>query len=839
MSRMADHLALPAPPTSLTIALALSGSKKSKNVVLWAIEKFASQQGNVDFRLIHVHPKITSVPTPMGNAIPISEVRDDVAAAYRQEVKWQAMEMIKPFEKICERKKVAAEIVMLEADDVAAALAEEINRHLVNRLVIGGSSRSFFSRKIDLCSTISSTVPSFCTVYVVSKGKLSSVRPSDSEGNATIKDDGSERTDSSSSSSGHTSAQNNESLDVMANTLESNSRALSLPVKRLQSVPMIIRYPSVPMETSSVGSDETRSMSLDAEEIKDVSSLNRSSTDTSRTVNWTPRLKDFEERKDAMSSSSSNREFGNVASRSSWTSMVTDTHSRVSQQASNMSDVLSEHSYTDNQVHLNYEIEKLRAELRHVQEMYAMAQTETMDASRKLTELSQRRLEEAIRLEELKLKEQDAQELAEKEKQKYEQARREAGSVRERAEREAAQRREAERKAARDAKEKEKLESALGASDLQYQHFTWEEIAAATSSFSEDLKIGMGAYGTVYKCNLHHTTAAVKVLHSAENALSKQFQQELEILSKIRHPHLLLLLGACPEQGCLVYEYMENGSLEDRLFQVNNSPPIPWFERVRIAWEVASALVFLHKSKPKPIIHRDLKPANILLDHNFVSKVGDVGLSTMVQIDPLSTKFTVYKHTSPVGTLCYIDPEYQRTGMISSKSDVYSFGMIILQLLTAKPAIALTHVVERAMSNNNEFLGILDQKAGNWPIEETRELTALALCCTELRRKDRPDLKDQILPALEGLRKVADKARNSLSSVPTQPPSHFICPLLKDVMNEPCVAADGYTYDRRAIEEWLEQKDTSPMTNSPFPSKNLLPNYTLYTAIMEWRSRLK
>ncbi|KAG7546248.1 UspA [Arabidopsis suecica] len=834
MSRSPDNLALPPPPPppppSRTVVVALSGSSKSKYVVTWALEKFAPE-GNVGFKLLHIHPMITSVPTPMGNAIPISEVRDDVVTAYRQEILWQSEEMLKPFTKLFVRKKVAVEVLVIESDNLAAAIAEEVTRDSIDRIVIGGSSRSFFSRKADMCSAISALMPNFCTVYVVSKGKLSCVRPSDSDGNATIRDDGSERTNSSSGSSGPTS----DSSDVMSSAHDSQSRALSLPVKRMQHFPTIAREASVPMETSSVGSDETRCMSLDAEEARDNSSINRSSTDT--TSRWTPRLRDYEERKEAMSSSSSNREYGNVGSRFSWTGMGVDTtHSRASQQASNMSDALSQQSYTDSQVNLNFEVEKLRAELRHVQEMYAVAQTETFDASRKLGELNQRRLEEAIKLEELKLKEYEARELAEKEKQNSEKARRDAENMRERAEREIAQRREAERKSARDTKEKEKLEGTLGSPQLQYQHFAWEEIMAATSSFSEELKIGMGAYGAVYKCNLHHTTAAVKVLHSAENRLSKQFQQELEILSKIRHPHLVLLLGACPEQGALVYEYMENGSLEDRLFQVNNSPPLPWFERFRIAWEVAAALVFLHKSKPKPIIHRDLKPANILLDHNFVSKVGDVGLSTMVQVDPLSTKFTIYKQTSPVGTLCYIDPEYQRTGIISSKSDVYSFGMIVLQLLTAKPAIALTHFVESAMDSNDEFLKILDQKAGNWPIEETRELTALALCCTELRGKDRPDLKDQILPALENLKKVAEKARNSHSGVSTQPPTHFICPLLKDVMNEPCVAADGYTYDRRAIEEWLEEHDTSPMTDSPLHSKNLLPNYTLYTAIMEWRS---
>ncbi|KAH0902228.1 hypothetical protein HID58_041731, partial [Brassica napus] len=829
MSRSPDTLALPPPPPTFpppshTIFVALSESRKNKNVVTWALEKFAPE-ANVGFKLLHIHPRITSVPTPMGNTIPISEVRDDVVAAYRQEVLWQAEDVLKPYKKMFERRKVAVEVHVIESDTVAAAIAEVVTRNSIERLVIGGSSRSFFSRRADMCSAISALVPNFCTVYVVSKGKLSCVRPSDSDGNATIRDDGSERTDSSN---GVSSA-----LDS-----QSQSRALSLPVRRFQHVQAIGRQASVPMDTSSVGSDDTRCMSMDAEEAKDVSSINRSSTDT--TSRWTPRLRDYEERKDAMSSSSSNREYGNAGGKFSWTGMVIDTtHSRASQQASNMSDNLTEHSYTDNQVNLSFEVEKLRAELRHVQEMYTAAQTETFDASRKLGELNQRRLEEAIKLEELKLKEYEARELAEKEKQNFEKAKRDAESMRERAEREIAQRREAERKAARDAKEKEKLEDTLGSPRLQYQHFTWEEIVAATSSFSEELKIGMGAYGSVYKCNMHHTTAAVKVLHSAENGLSKQFQQELEILSKIRHPHLVLLLGACPEQGALVYEYMENGSLDDRLFQVNNSPPLPWFERVRIAWEVAAALVFLHKSKPKPIIHRDLKPANILLDHNFVSKVGDVGLSTMVQVDPLSTKFTIYKQTSPVGTLSYMDPEYQRTGMISSKSDVYSFGMIVLQLLTAKPPMALTHLVESSMDSNDEFLKILDQKAGNWPVEETRELTSLALCCTELRGKDRPDLRDQILPALESLKKVAEKARNSISSVPTQPPFHFLCPLLKDVMNEPCVAADGYTYDRLAIEEWFEEHNTSPMTDSPLLSKNLLPNYTLYTAIMEWRSRLK
>lgn len=217
---------------------------------------------------------------------------------------------------------------------------------------------------------------------------------------------------------------------------------------------------------------------------------------------------------------------------------------------------------------------------------------------------------------------------------------------------------------------------------------------------------------------------------------------------------------------------MENGSLEDRLLRRNNTPPLLWFDRVRIAWEIASALVFLHNSKPKAIIHRDLKPANILLDRNYVSKIGDVGLVTVVSEDSLISS------AAPVGTLCYIDPEYQRTGVISPKSDIYAFGMVMLQLLTSKPAIALAHKVENALSDDRLW-EVIDTECGAWPIEEAKELALIALKCTELRQIDRPDLQDEVLPALEKLKDVGEKARNmALVSAPPLP-KHFTCPILR------------------------------------------------------------
>jgi serine/threonine protein kinase len=249
---------------------------------------------------------------------------------------------------------------------------------------------------------------------------------------------------------------------------------------------------------------------------------------------------------------------------------------------------------------------------------------------------------------------------------------------------------------------------------------------------------------------------------------------QLEVMGKIRHPHLLLMLGACPEHGCLVYEYMDNGSLDDMLQRKNNSPPLTWFDRFRIASEVATALMFLHSSKPEPIIHRDLKPANILLDRNLVSKIGDVGLSTLL---PITGQYlsTMIKNTAPVGTFCYIDPEYQRTGVLSMKSDVYALGIIILQLLTARSPMGLAHIVENSLEDGC-FVDILDATAGQWPKNETQELAALALRCSEMRRKDRPDLNEQVLPTLERLRDFASKSREA---APSAPPSHFICPILQ------------------------------------------------------------
>ena len=385
------------------------------------------------------------------------------------------------------------------------------------------------------------------------------------------------------------------------------------------------------------------------------------------------------------------------------------------------------------------------------------------------TELQRWKLEEERKLEEARLAEEAALAIAEKEKAKSKAAMEAAEAAQRIAELESKKRVNAEMKALKESDEKTKALNALANSDVRYRKYSIEEIEHATEFFAEKYKIGEGGYGPVYKCYLDHTPVAVKILRADAAQGMSQFQQEVEVLSCIRHPNMVLLLGACPEGGCLVYEFMANGSLEDRLFRLGNSPPISWQMRFRIAAEIGTGLLFLHQAKPEPLVHRDLKPGNILLDRNFVSKISDVGLARLVPPSVADT-VTQYRMTSTAGTFCYIDPEYQQTGMLGVKSDIYSLGIIFLQLITAKPPMGLTHYVERALEKGT-LPDLLDPAVPDWPVEDTAEFAKLALQCAELRRKDRPDLAKVILPVLNRLRTLADESTESLLVINSPGPS--------------------------------------------------------------------
>ncbi|KAK3154847.1 hypothetical protein QOZ80_2BG0195830 [Eleusine coracana subsp. coracana] len=374
--------------------------------------------------------------------------------------------------------------------------------------------------------------------------------------------------------------------------------------------------------------------------------------------------------------------------------------------------------------------------------------------------------------------------------------------------------------------------------------FSSFELEEATRGFDQALKIGEGGFGSVYKGFLRNTTVAVKLLHPESLQGQAEFNQEVAVLSRVRHPNLVTLIGASREAFGLVYEFLPNGSLEDRLACTNNTPPLTWQVRTRIIFEMCSALIFLHSNKPHPVVHGDLKPANILLDANLVSKLGDFGIcQLLIQSTTTTTTTRPYRTTSPKGTFAYMDPGFLSNGELTPRSDVYSLGIIILQLLTGQPPQNIAEVVDDAMSRE-ELHAIIDPTAGDWPFVQANQLAHIGLRCAEMSRRRRPDLAGEVWKVVEPLMKAASLTLGRLppplaaSLDDAHAPSYFLCPIFQEVMSDPHMAADGFTYEAEAVRGWFDSgHDTSPMTNLKLPHCDLTPNRALRSAILEWQQQ--
>ncbi|CAI5933308.1 unnamed protein product [Closterium sp. NIES-65] len=219
---------------------------------------------------------------------------------------------------------------------------------------------------------------------------------------------------------------------------------------------------------------------------------------------------------------------------------------------------------------------------------------------------------------------------------------------------------------------------------------TYEDVLGATDNLAEANVIGSGGFGRVYCGRLAGAGVAVKVLEAGSSQGDREFQAEVELLSRLRSPHLVHLVGYCMAGGnrVLVYNLMANGSLSDLLHDNSSDgsfvqrfgrerPQVEWQQRMQIALDAARGLMFLHHAASPAVIHRDFKSSNVLVDHDFHARIADFGLA---RDGPSGEKRWV--STRVLGTTGYLSPEYVTTGRLTPKSDVYSFGIVLLELLT-------------------------------------------------------------------------------------------------------------------------------------------------------------
>ncbi|XP_057793588.1 serine/threonine-protein kinase-like protein CCR4 [Salvia miltiorrhiza] len=297
------------------------------------------------------------------------------------------------------------------------------------------------------------------------------------------------------------------------------------------------------------------------------------------------------------------------------------------------------------------------------------------------------------------------------------------------------------------------------------EEFSFQVLLMATDNFSEELRIGSGSFGSVYRATLEDgRQVAVKRAESSTSSsyaiAGKRGQEdrdiafvnELEFLSRLNHKNLVRLLGYCEESNelALVYEYVDNGTLADHLHRLESSLLVSWPRRIKVALDAARGIEYLHEYAVPRIIHRDIKPSNILLDAMGNAKVSDFGLSLWGPEGDES-----HLSLRAAGTMGYMDPEYYRLQLLTTKSDVYSFGVVLLELISGCKAIhknelgeprnVVDYVVPYIIQD--DIHRVLDRRVAPptpFEIEAVMYVGYLAADCVMPEGSDRPTMSEVV-----------------------------------------------------------------------------------------------
>ncbi|KAJ6342547.1 hypothetical protein OIU78_010474 [Salix suchowensis] len=310
--------------------------------------------------------------------------------------------------------------------------------------------------------------------------------------------------------------------------------------------------------------------------------------------------------------------------------------------------------------------------------------------------------------------------------------------------------------------------SDLSISIFNLHVFTLQELRTLTNEFSKNNYLGGGGFGAVYKGfiddklrpGLKAQPVAVKALDLDGSQGHREWLAEVTFLGQLKHRHLVNLIGYCceDENRLLVYEYVERGSVEDKLFS-RYSAALPWLTRLKIAAGAAKGLAFLHEEE-KPVIYRDFKTSNVLLDSDYNAKLSDFGLA-MDGLEGDQTQITA----CVMGTEGYAAPEYINTGYLTTMSDVFSFGVVLLELLTGRRSVDknrpnreqnLVNWARPQLKDPIKLGRIMDPRLeGQYSKEGSRKAAGLAYKCLSHHPKSRPTMST-VVRTLEQLLELTD-----------------------------------------------------------------------------------
>ncbi|XP_062384199.1 interleukin-1 receptor-associated kinase 3 [Sardina pilchardus] len=294
---------------------------------------------------------------------------------------------------------------------------------------------------------------------------------------------------------------------------------------------------------------------------------------------------------------------------------------------------------------------------------------------------------------------------------------------------------------------------------------SFADIVEGTGNFHQDRRIGGGAFSDVYRGTKGNESFAVKVFKQVQNTswqvLWEKFRKEMEVLHLYQHPNILELCG-CFSDGdryFLVYPFLPNGSLHNKLHNQDAGKALSWQERLEVIKGTAKAVHHLHSTQPCAVVCANISSVNILLDECLQPKLTDFG---MARLRPHSVNHscTITMKTSIHGNLGYLPEEYIRDGKLSVKLDVYSFGMVVLEILTGQQVMqdkpkhrplrdVLDDVTEEG-GGVDACLRLLDSRAGQWPNAVALSLLRLGMDCSSSKARNRPTM-DMVLQTLSQL----------------------------------------------------------------------------------------